>query len=232
MGTGHYRSFAHPVELATTSTSALVDEMIRDLTIGVDGVRAGVIGEIGTFDPIHPDEARVLEAASIVQRETGRALFVHVHPWTRSAHDILDRCEAAGADLTRVVLCHLDAALPDTAYHRSLADRGAWVAFDLFGDDRDDYEGRRFPTDAARVAGVVTAIEEGWADRLLLSHDIALKTRLWRYGGCGFDHLVTRVLPRLRTAGLEQADIDELFVRNPAVALSHPIDDPIPAPTR
>jgi phosphotriesterase-related protein len=166
----------------------------------------------------------VIEAASIAQRETGRTLFVHVHPWTKSAHALLDRCERAGADLTRVVLCHLDASLPDTDYHRSLAGRGAWVSYDLFGDDRDDYVGRRFPPDSERVRGVARAFEEGWADHLLVSHDIALKTRLWRYGGCGYDYLATRIAPRLKSEGLSEQDVDLLFARNPARAISHPLD--------
>jgi phosphotriesterase-related protein len=224
MGTGHYRSPSHPPSLTRTTTLGLADEMIGDLMRGVDGSRAGVIGEIGTSDPIHVDEARVIEAAAIAQRDTGRAMFVHVHPWTKTGHRLLDRCERAGADLTRVVLCHMDASLPDTEYHRSLAERGAWVSYDLFGDDRDDYDGRRFPPDSERVRGVIRAFEEGWAGRLLLSHDIALKSRLWRYGGCGYDYIATRIIPRLRSEGLGSDEIDLLSVRNPALVLAHPRD--------
>ena len=49
-------------------------------------VRAGVIGEIGTSDPIDPREARVLRAACAAQRETGTTLYVHLDPWGRAGH--------------------------------------------------------------------------------------------------------------------------------------------------
>ena len=104
MGCGHYIARAHPPGLADRSVSALADEMLRDLCDGRDGVRAGVIGEIGTSDPIDPVERRVLLAACQAQRETGRALFVHLDPWGHTGHEVLDLCEAAGVPLDRVAL--------------------------------------------------------------------------------------------------------------------------------
>jgi phosphotriesterase-related protein len=221
MGTGHYRAPRHPSWIASASMETVAAEMLHDVMVGRGGVRAGIIGEIGTQDPIHRDEELVLRAACSVQRATDRALFIHVDPWGRSAHALLDICERAGADVTRIVLCHQDATLPDVGYHRSLAARGAWVSYDMFGDDRDDYAGRRFPSDVLRVDAVLSAFDDGWADHLLLAHDICLKTRLQAYGGCGLDHLMRRVVPRLRDGGLSPPAIDSLFVGNPRRMLSH-----------
>jgi phosphotriesterase-related protein len=221
MGSAHYRAPAHPKHLSKLSVHDITATILGDLFEGQDGVRAGVIGEIGTMDPIHPDEVRVLQAAAVAQRDTGRAMFVHVNPWTKVGHQLLDICEQAGANLSRVVLCHLDGTLPDVGYHRSLADRGAWVSYDLFGDDRDDYDGRRFPPDSVRVEAVLQAFSAGWASRLLLAHDISLKTRLWKYGGCGYDYISTRIVPRLRASGLSARDIDSLFIDNPRSLLTH-----------
>ena len=50
----------------------------------------------------------------------------------------------------------------------------------------------------------------------LLSHDIATKHRLHAYGGLGYDHLITNVVPRLRRRGLSDADVETLIVDNPA----------------
>ena len=246
MGCGRYVARAHPMGLADLPEEAIRDEIIRDLTEGVavrdtedvavlgrgpgdespsggpgstERVRAGVIGEIGTSDPIDPREARVLRAACAAQRETGTTLYVHLDPWGRAGHAVLDACEAAGVDLDRVVLAHLDASLPDHAYHRSLAARGAWIGYDIWGDE-DAYGGRGMPTDDLRIAGVLVAHLDGWEDRLLVSQDVCLKSQLRAFGGPGYDHLLVDVRPRLEAAGLDPLEVEALLVDNPRRALT------------
>ncbi len=142
MGCGHYIDGAHPASLEGEDVEAIAARLLDELRQGVpvaEGppVRAGVIGEIGTSDPITAREQRVLEAASVAQRQTGAPLFIHLDPWGWAGHRALDIAEAAGADLRRVVLCHLDPSLPDTAYHRSLAERGATICYDIWGDEAE-----------------------------------------------------------------------------------------------
>lgn len=182
-------------------------------------IRAGIIGEIGTSDPIDRREERVLRAASAAQRATGRTLVVHLDPWGRSGHAVLDVCESVGVDLDRVVLAHLDPSLPDHAYHSSLARRGAWVSYDIWGDE-DDYGGRGMPTDDLRIAGVLVAHFNGWEDRLLVSQDVCLKSQLRAFGGRGYDHLLVDVAPRLEAAGLNPLEVGALLVDNPRRALT------------
>ena len=40
--------------------------------------------------------------------------------------------------------------------------------------------------------------------------------RLHAYGGLGYDHLITNVVPRLRERGLSDEDVRTLIVGNPA----------------
>ncbi len=221
MGCGHYIARAQPAAVADAPTAMLRDEMVRDLLEGVDGVRAGVIGEIGTSDPLEPAEERALVAAAAAQRETGVGLVVHLDPWGRNAHAVLDAALRAGADPGRTVLSHLDPALPDHAFLRGLAARGVFVAIDIWGDE-DDYGGRGMPSDDLRVAAVVAAESEGWADRLVLSQDVCLKSQLRAHGGRGYDHLLTTIVPKLRHAGLDDAAIDDLFISNPRRVLGGP----------
>src|SRR5262245_9384747 len=47
MGAGFYRRPYFPAEVDTMSTDEVADWIVRDIEEGVDGVRAGVIGEIG-----------------------------------------------------------------------------------------------------------------------------------------------------------------------------------------
>lgn len=227
MGCGHYIARAHPPTVARMDVAALADEMIRDLCEGIpqgafppaDPIRSGAIGEIGTSDPIEPAELRVLEAACRAQLHTGAALYVHLDPWGRAGHAVLDACEAAGAPLDRVVLCHLDPSLPDRAYGRSLATRGAWVAIDIWGDE-DAYGGRGMPSDRERVQAVVAAHEEGWGSRLLIAQDVCLKSQLRAFGGRGYDHIITGVAPALRAAGLSASEVDALLIDHPRRVLT------------
>ncbi len=182
-------------------------------------VRAGVIGEIGTSDPIDPREMKVLRAACAAQRATGRTMVVHLDPWGRAGHAVLDACESAGVDLDRVVLAHLDPTLPDHAYHRSLAARGAWLSYDIWGDE-DAYGDRGMPTDDLRIAAVLVAHLDGWEDRLLLSQDVCLKSQLRAFGGGGYDHLLVDIPARLEAAGLDPLEVDALVVDNPRRALT------------
>jgi phosphotriesterase-related protein len=231
MGCGHYIARAHPPGLADRGVEALTVELLGDLVEGIDvpgfgRVLAGTIGEIGTSDPIEDDELVVLEAACRAQLATGRALFVHLDPWGGNGHDVLDACDTFGAPLDRIVLCHMDPSIahhhdarPETAYARSLARRGAWVAIDICGDE-DAYGGRGMPTDLQRVEAVLIAHDEGWADRLVMAQDVCLKTQLRAFGGRGYDHVLSGISRDLVVAGLAAADVDRLFIEHPRRVLS------------
>jgi phosphotriesterase-related protein len=217
MGCGHYIAGAHPAWVREASVEQLADELVRDLTVGVreTGVRAGVIGEIGTSDPIAPAEARVLEAACRAQLATGAALVVHLDPWGVNGHAVLDLVEAAGVPLDRVALCHMDPSLvtrPGSI--GSLAARGAWVSLDIWGDE-DAYGGRGMPTDRQRAAAVHRALDEGWIGQLLIAQDVCTKTQQRAHGGRGYDHLLTGVPGILLGLGLPVQVVPQLLVENP-----------------
>jgi phosphotriesterase-related protein len=223
MGCGRYIAAARPSHLAGAPAERLRDELLRDLGDGVDGtgIRAGIIGEIGTSDPLHPDEARMLWAGGEAQARTGRGLVIHLDPWGRNGHQVLDHALGAGADPARTMLAHLDPSLADLSYARSLAARGVTVAIDIWGDE-DAYGGRGMPSDQARIAAVLAAFDGGWADRLALSQDVCLKSQLRAHGGPGYAHLIAVIAPRLRAAGLRDADLDRLFIDNPRRLLAGP----------
>ncbi len=221
MGCGRYIAAARPAELAGATAERLRDEVLRDLLEGENGVRAGVIGEIGTSDPLHPDEARMLWGAGEAQAATGRGLAIHLDPWGRNGHQVLDHALGAGADPGRIMLAHLDPALADLACVRGLAARGVTVAIDIWGDE-DAYGGRGMPTDDVRIRAVLDAFDQGWANRLALSQDVCLKTQLRAHGGPGYAHLLAVIVPRLRRAGLSATDLDLLFIDTPRRLLAGP----------
>src|SRR5207253_2192111 len=104
----------------------LADEIGRDATEGVggSGVRAGIIGEIGTDKPwLSAQEERVHRAAARASRRTGLAITTH-SVQSRVGLDQLSVFEAEGADLSRVVVGHADSN-PMFDYHLAIVERGA-----------------------------------------------------------------------------------------------------------
>jgi phosphotriesterase-related protein len=220
-GCGRYIAESRPDDEPGLGAEAYRDEILAELA--APPPRPGVIGEIGTGDPILPVEAASLRGAAMAQGATELALYVHLHPWARRGHEALDIVEAAGGDLRRVVLCHLDPQIPGGLdYHRSLMDRGATIAFDIWGDE-DPYGHVRMPTDAERIEATVALVADGYGDRLVHSHDVCTKTQLRRFGGAGFDHIPRDVAPRLRAAGLSEAEVHRQLAGN-ALALIAPTE--------
>lgn len=223
MGCGYYVQRAHPPAVSTTSVEALADEIIGDITdgFGDTGIRPGIIGEIGTSTPIHPDEERVLRAAAIAQRRTGLAINVHVAIFGHEALNVLDILDDTGADLSRVIISHLDEML-DTDYHRAVLRRGAYVEFDTFGSEFSfEQAKRREPTDAERIEALLPLLDGGWDRQILISQDVCTKMHLQRYGGFGYGHILRTVLPMLERRGVTQETIRALLVDNPARVLAH-----------
>ena len=71
--TGYYKEPFLPPECYTLTEQQLCDIMVKELTEGIEGtgVRATVIGEIGTSKDITETEAKVFRAASRAHAETG-----------------------------------------------------------------------------------------------------------------------------------------------------------------
>jgi phosphotriesterase-related protein len=220
--TGYYIGASHPPELADKSAGQIADEMLRDVLAGFPGtdIRAGVLGEIGTTEPLSPTERRVLEATGRVQAETGTAIVMHpdsTHQTYEPIARTLDLLATAGADLGRVVISHCDDRLAQSyESYGKLAALGCTLAFDTFG--KQSYyptRGRQYPNDQARVDTVARVVADGLAGSITLAHDACYKTDLTRWGGDGYGHILRNIVPRLRLAGVPEAAIQQMLVENP-----------------
>jgi phosphotriesterase-related protein len=226
-GCGWYRQSVHPPGLAESTEEELADHLRQTIYEGyptsTGPVRPGIIGEIGTGDPLHPIEAKALRAAARVQRETRLAIAVHLAVWGRQGEIVLDTLEAAGADLSRVLLCHIGEQPAAGDYHRALLSRGACLGFDTFGAEYHlDAIGKRLATDEERIAGLVPLLDAGYATQLFVSQDVCERLQLRAYGGFGYAHLLTTIVPRLRRSGVGEPTIDLLLRHNPARLLASP----------
>ncbi len=215
MGAGWYREAYYPAEalIDRRSVESLSDEIVREATEGVgeSGVRPGIIGENGTDKPrLSAQEERVHRAAARAARRTGLAITTHA---VQSAVglDQLTVFEAEGADLSRVVIGHAD-SYPSPAYHRAIVERGATAEFDFLGMSFTPLERHG---EGRIVESLVDLLARGHAERILLSQDVCHDAQLRRYGGNGYTYLADSFLPRLRAAGVSDAEIRTITVDNP-----------------
>jgi phosphotriesterase-related protein len=223
LGAGQYLGPVHEAWVAEASETEIAQRLIEEARTGIDGtgVRAGIFGEIGTSDPLRPEEARVLRAVAAAAAETGLAISIHLHPWGHEGSVALDTLLAAGADPGRVVLGHLNTAIDRPDELRAFADRGATLGFDLFGFDHSLLgPGRWPPSDLDVAATVASLVRDGFGDQIVLGQDIGVRTRLRRWGGWGYAHLLEHVVPLLRDLGLDDTAVDHMLIHNPARLLS------------
>ena len=199
-------------------------EIVGDLTVGVGatGVRAGLIGEIGCSWPWTDEEKKVLRAAVAAQRETGAPLMIHPGRNPRAPQQILDVVAKEGGNLKRTIMCHIDRTIADRKHLSDVAQTGCFLEYDLFGLETSYYPYNPdfdMPNDGGRMAQILRLIEDGHARQVLMSHDIAYKHCLTKWGGFGYHHLLLNVLPRLRRKGLDDRAIRGLIVDNPRRAI-------------
>jgi len=231
MGCGFYVHDHHAPEVHVLPMEALAETMIRDCLEGVPStqaggshvpIKAGVIGEIGLSWPLEGCERKVLVAASRAQLASSRALVIHPGRHPDAVFEALRIVEECGVDLSRVVMSHVDRTLDDPETIDRLARTGAFVAFDLFGRECSYYPYSDFsmPNDGGRLRLVRGLVDAGFADRVLISHDIYSKVHTSRYGGEGYGHILRRVVPRMERYGLPVDIWRQLLVANPASVLA------------
>jgi phosphotriesterase-related protein len=75
----------------------------------------------------------------------------------------------------------------------------------------------KYHPDSTRVALIKNLLERGYERQLLISGDMGRQSYLHAYGGGpGFRYIITKFVPRLLDEGIDQRDIDRIFVENPA----------------
>jgi len=223
MGTGFYVGQTHPEALAQMTDRQVADLMVKELTEGTDGtdICAGYIGEIGISEIFDDKERKVLRAAAIAQKDTGVAINVHINPWTTNGLEAADILLDAGVSPDRICISHIDVEDRED-YVYALLKKGVYVEFDNFGKE---YYIRRevrnpgyglFVHDTDRVTFLKKLIDDGYLRQILLSCDLCLKNLMHCYGGWGYDHVLTNIVPMMEDEGITNEQIHTLLVENPA----------------
>jgi phosphotriesterase-related protein len=214
MGCGWYRTAYYPPEarIDRRPVDDLADELVAEIGSGVGdtAIRPGIIGEIGTDKPwLSPSEERVHRAAARAARRTGLAITTHA-----VLSDVglaqLRVFEEEGLDPARVVVGHAD-SYPVLDHSLEIIKRGASLEFDFIGMP---WERERIGEERT-IELLCELLGRGHADHVLLSQDVCNDSQLVRFGGNGYGYLVETFLPRLRAAGVSDAEIETMTVANP-----------------
>lgn len=188
----------------------LADTFMRELQVGVAGVRTGVIKLGSGLDKITPGERKAFTAAALAQRATGAPITTHTEAG-RLALEQLDLLIDAGADPERIIIGHLDRLL-DTDYHEAVLQTGAYVGYDQVGKPK-------YATDERRAEALAILVARGHGAKLLISGDLGRKSYWSAYGGKpGLDYIPKTFLSMLCAAGLSAAQAEALVGGNPARA--------------
>jgi len=228
MGTACYiePSFTPEMRMDSRTDEDISDEFIRDITKGVDntGMRAGIIGEIGCSWPLTNNERKVLRAAAIAQRRTGVAISVHPGYDECAPLEIVSVLAEAGADPTRIIICHISPVINSHSNRCKLAEMGCYLEWDLFGTDGfyplEMSSTVDRPSDAGRIRQIIELIADGYLSRILISQDICHKHLLYHFGGKGYAHILDNVLALMQQKGITKEQIQALIVENPKRVLS------------
>ena len=151
-------------------------------------------------------ERRVFGCVARAHLATGASIITHT-PEGEDAHLQLDLLETAGVSPNRIAIGHLDCASSDDL-RLAIARRGAWVGFDRIGLER-------FATDTSRLRAFARLVDAGFLDRVLVSSDIARRSRLRRYGGLGYVGVLLDFLRRVSDEGFGPDVVRALSIDNP-----------------
>ena len=226
MGCGWYRERVYPALVYEGDTNALANLIVGELTDGVEGtgIRAGIIGEIGTERyHITPAQERVFRAAARAQRRTGACIMTHTTHFGELALEQIALLREEGVDPGRIVISHLGDRY-DAKRLLEIARQGVYLSVDNIG-----YTGSGYPPDEIRVRNLCLLAAEGHLDQIVLGGDVCLKTHLRAYGGKGYAHVIRGFLPMLRAQGVAEEAIHQMTVINPARMLDIAEEFTVPA---
>ena len=178
--------------------------------IGETGIRPGFIKTGVDAGKLSEIDKKLVVAAAKTHLKTGLTIACHTGE-AQAALEVLQTVRENKVDPSALIIVHAD-SIKDFGVHQQLAQAGAWVEYDSIG-------ARPIPE---HVELIKKAVEAGFADRLLISHDAGWYQVGEKGGGNirGYTAISDKLIGALKDAGISGAVIDKLLVDNPAEALT------------
>ena len=224
-GAGYYVDSVHPENMNDKTISQLEEQISNEVQkgIGNTGIKAGIIGEIGCSWPLTNNESKVLKAAAKAQKQTGASILIHPGRNSDSPFEILDVLSKSGADVSRVIIGHIERTIQDINVVAELAKSGCYLEYDLFGWEVSYYplsDEIDMVIDSQRINYISQLIDLGYENKIVIAQDIFSKHRTTAYGGHGYGHIIENILPRMAKSGMTPAIINKIITENPSNILT------------
>jgi phosphotriesterase-related protein len=221
MGSGFYIAKSQKKEIIEKSIDELAAQIVGDIKTGFQntGIKAGIIGEVGCNVPIDDFEKKSLSASAIAQQETGAMITIHSSHEDEYVLQDISILKSVGADLSRVVVSHVDFDNFSDRTIQLLLDDGCNIAYDTFSIEgyHPPYWEKHItlPTDEQRINSIIRLISDGYIEQVLIATDHCQKYHLASYGGGGYDHILRNVIPLMKIKGITDQQIQTILIDNP-----------------
>ncbi len=202
-----------PAELADLAVDELAELMIREIEQGIGNtkIRAGAI-KIGTDKgPPTPHATRVFAAAAAAAHTTGAAIITHTSTPDQAAWQ-LEQLLRANVPPARLLISHLH-KFKTVEEITVIARQGVLLGIDQIGFASG-------PDLEALADLVATLCDLGFSDHLILSSDMARRSRLRCHGGTSYGTVFSEFLPCLQARRVSSAQIEQMLHGNPLTLLA------------
>lgn len=206
--TGYYQDLYYTSDLREVPIDEIAELFIKEINIGIESSnhKAGVIGEIGTsFNKITKDELKVFKAAAMASKKTFAPIFTHCELGTMALEQV-EILLREGVLKDKILIGHMD-LVDDIGYLKKVLKTGVNIAFDTVGKTA-------YVSDLKRIERLLSLIQEGYEDKIILSLDITRKSYLKSNNGHGYNYMFESFIPKLRQNGINESIIKKLLRDN------------------
>ena len=193
---------------------------VREINEGMGEtlLKAGLIKCATGEGKITPKEEEVLRAAARAHNQTGCPIITHTTNGLGAEQ--LDIFESEGVAPDEVILSHIGCESDAIEASERVLDRGANVSFDRIGMVKAFYE------DDYWLDVVGNAINKGYIDQIMLSHDAAVFAHGYEAASGDdvwddYTYVISQFVPKLQEShGVTDGQVDTMFITNPQRVLA------------
>ncbi len=174
--------------------------------------KAGVIKAASDYHRMASVTQKLFRAAAAAHIRTNAPISTHTEHGTFALEQIRMLTDL-GVAAERIIICHLDRN-PDLGYHKEVASTGVYIEY-------DNASRIKYWPDSTIADIIARMAAEGFAEKILLGTDFALRSYWSAYGGGpGMKYLMGTFVPKLKAFGIDDSTIDKFFISNPARAFA------------
>lgn len=212
--TGFYKEEYYPNLVFEESIDKISEGFIKEIEIGIKdtNIKAGIIAEIGTsYKKISPVEKKVFTAAAKAHLKTGVPISTHCELGTMASEQV-ELLLNEGVNPSKLIIGHMDLNEDIDEIIRILK-KGVNVAFDTIGKNS-------YTKEENRIKNLLTILDKGYINSIVLSQDITRKSYLQKNGGIGFTYIFDNFIPRLKENGFTTELLEQMLIKNPSRILN------------